>query len=77
MFNGLLCDVCQLRIPIGTVSCDIEARRPGSEAARVLLRNIDVCIVCIDGEMVHHKKLSIKVAKVRKFCKHTDPITKV
>lgn len=77
MFNGILCDVCQLRIPIGTASCDILVQRPGAKVTRTLVRLIDVCVVCVDGEPFRHKKLVLKVAKVRRFSKHTDPITKV
>lgn len=77
MAHGILCDVCQLRIPSHTINCDISAKRPGSDAARVMVRNLEVCVVCIDGEPFSHKKLTIKVIKIHRSEKIIDPITKV
>lgn len=78
MWNGLLCSICQIRIPYATADCELIAVRPGKLRGRkVQVMALEICEYCSAGAVIEHKKLTIQIAHITRATRHTDPVTKV
>ena len=76
MYQGLLCDVCQLRIPEATVEGELKVSR-GEKNTVIKVFSLECCSLCLSGQSVAHKRVTVALLSKKKITKHVNPLCRV